>query len=129
MVDMNNETKNFTYMYSPKQQEEVKHIRQKYIPKEEDKMEQLRRLDKSAESHGTLISILVGTAGALLLGIGMSCTMVWKDILMVPGIVIGVIGLAGIALAYPLFHSITKKQREKLAPEIMRLSQELMGEN
>ncbi|MBU5671341.1 hypothetical protein [Paenibacillus brevis] len=126
---MNNETKNFTYMYSPKQQEEVKHIRQKYIPKEEDKMEQLRRLDKSAESRGTLISILVGTAGALLLGIGMSCTMVWKDILMVPGIVIGVIGLAGIALAYPLFHSITKKQREKLAPEIMRLSQELMGEN
>lgn len=126
---MDNEHKNFTYMYSAKQQEEVKSIRQKYIPKEENKMEQLRRLDKSAEAPGTLISILVGTAGALLLGTGMSFTMVWEDTLMVPGIAIGLIGLAGIALAYPLFHSITKKQRKKLAPEIMRLSQELIGEN
>ncbi|WP_044478006.1 hypothetical protein [Paenibacillus antibioticophila] len=126
---MDDDNKTFTYMYSAKQQEEVKSIRQKYIPKEENKMEQLRRLDKSAESRGTFISILVGTVGALLLGLGMSCTMVWEDTLMVPGIVIGLIGLAGVALAYPLFQSITKKQREKLAPEIMRLSQELMGEN
>jgi len=126
---MEDDNKTFTYMYSAKQQEEVKSILQKYIPKEEDKLEQLRRLDKSAESRGTFISILVGTIGALLLGLGMSCTMVWKDTLMLPGIVIGVIGLAGVALAYPLFHSITKKQREKLAPEIMRLSQELMAEN
>lgn len=123
---MDTENKNFTYMHSPKQQEEVKHIRQKYIPKEEDKLEQLRRLDKSAESRGTIISIIVGTVGALLLGLGMSCTMVWKDALMIPGIVIGIIGLANIALAYPLFHSITKKEREKLAPEIMRLSEEIM---
>ncbi|WP_194542230.1 hypothetical protein [Paenibacillus sp. JZ16] len=126
---MKDNNKTFTYMYSAKQQEEVKSILQKYIPKEEDKMEQLRRLDQSAESRGTFISILVGTVGALLLGLGMSCTMVWEDTLMLPGIVFGVMGIVGIALAYPLFISITKKQREKLAPEIMRLSQELMGEN
>ncbi|GIO37014.1 hypothetical protein J41TS12_18750 [Paenibacillus antibioticophila] len=126
---MDDDNKTFTYMYSAKQQEEVKSILQKYIPKEEDKMEQLRRLDKRAESCGTFISILVGTVGVLVLGFGMSCMMVWEDTLMLPGIVFGVIGIVGIALAYPLFISITKKQREKLAPEIMRLSQELMGEN
>ncbi|GIO40892.1 hypothetical protein [Paenibacillus apis] len=126
---MDDDNKTFTYMYSAKQQEEVKSILQKYIPKEEDKMEQLRRLDKRAESRGTFISILVGTVGTLVLGFGMSCMMVWKDNLLVPGVVFGVIGIVGIALAYPLFISITKKQREKLAPEIMRLSQELMGEN
>lgn len=126
---MNDDNKTFTYMYSAKQQEEVKSILQKYIPKEEDKLEQLRKLDKSAESRGTFISILVGTVGVLVLGFGMSCMMVWEDTLMLPGIVFGVIGIVGIALAYPLFISITKKQREKLAPEIMRLSQELMGEN
>lgn len=41
-------------------------------------------------------------------------------------IIIGVIGMIGVIAAYPLYLKITKKQREKLAPEIMRLSEELM---
>ncbi|RRJ64859.1 hypothetical protein EHV15_19485 [Paenibacillus oralis] len=125
---MENENKTFTYMYSAKQQEEVNSIRQKYIPKEENKMEQLRKLDKSSETPGTIISIIVGTIGVLLIGVGLCCTLLWINAMLIPGIVIGVIGIAGVALAYPLFNFITKKQREKLAPQIMRLSQELMDE-
>ncbi|CAM4201681.1 hypothetical protein P4H94_12970 [Paenibacillus macerans] len=125
---MENENKTFTYMYSAKQQEEVNSIRQKYIPKEENKMEQLRKLDKSTETPGTIISIIVGAIGVLLIGVGLCCTLLWINAMLIPGIVVGVIGIAGVALAYPLFNFITKKQREKLAPQIMRLSQELMDE-
>ena len=123
---MDNENKNtFTYTYSAKQQEEVQRIRKKYLPPEEDKMEQLRRLDRSSTWKGTIVSIIVGAAGCLLLGVGMCCTMVWMESLFIPGVVIGVVGIAVVAAAYPLFNAITKKERERLAPQILKLTEEL----
>lgn len=114
----------FHYTYSAKQQEEVKRIRQKYLPPTEDKMAQLRRLDKSAERKGTLIAIGVGLLSTLLFGVGMCCTILWTAYFAV-GVVIGVLGLGGIALAYPLFVKITRQQRQKIAPEILALTDEL----
>ena len=123
---MDNENKNtFTYTYSAKQQEEVQRIRKKYLPPEEDKMEQLRRRDRSSTRKGTIVSIVVGVAGCLLLGVGMCCTMVWMESLFIPGVVIGVVGIAVVAAAYPLFNAITKKERERLAPQILKLTEEL----
>lgn len=123
---MENKDQSFQYTYSAKQQEEIKNIRQKYMLKEEDKMEQIRRLDESVTRSGTIAAIVVGFISTLLLGLGMSCTMVWAEKLFIPGIVIGIFGIIGIAAAYPIYVSITKKQRQKLAPEILRLSEELM---
>lgn len=123
---MENKNQSFQYTYSAKQQEEIKNIRQKYMLKEEDKMEQIRRLDESVTRPGTIAAIVVGFISTLLLGLGMSCTMVWAEKLFIPGIVIGILGIIGIAAAYPVYVSMTKKQRQKLAPEILRLSEELM---
>ena len=121
-----NEHEAFRYTYSAKEQEEVKKIRQKYISKEADKMEQLRKLDQSVPRKGTTASLAVGIVGALLLGIGMCCAMVWMGQWFIPGIIIGLVGIAVVSLAYPLYQRITKKEREKIAPEIMRLTDELM---
>lgn len=123
---MENKDQSFQYTYSAKQQEEIKNIRQKYMPKEEDKMEQIRRLDESVTRPGTIASIVLGVISTLLFGFGMSCTTVWAEKLFIPGIVIGIFGIIGIAAAYPVYVSVTKKQRQKLAPEILRLSEELM---
>lgn len=123
---MEEKKETFTYNYSASEQSEIKRIREKYIPKEEDKMQQLRRLDESAAKPGRIISLIVGIVSALIMGVGMCCCMVWMGDLFVPGVIIGIIGLSGAACAYPLYSSITKKQREKLAPEIMRLTDELM---
>ncbi len=124
-----NESKDvFHYTYSAQQQEEIARIREKYIPREESKMDRLRRLDASAAKPGTVAAILTGVVGALLLGVGMCCTMVWMGAMFIPGIGIGVAGIAGIAAAYPLYAHITKKRREKLAPEILRLTNELSQE-
>lgn len=124
-MEENKNNESFTYTYSAKQQEEVKAIRQKYIPREEDKMEQLRRIDQSATKPGTIISLILGITSALVMGTGMSCVLVWVDYFVL-GIIIGIIGMIGMALAFPLYTSITKKQREKLAPQIKALSDELM---
>ena len=122
---MEDEKETFTYTYSAKQQEEIQNIRKKYLPKEEDKMEQLRRLDQSVTKKGTGISILVGVIGCLVMGVGMCCTMVWMEHLFVPGVILGLIGIAILAAAYPLYKRIVKKEREKLAPQILKLTEEL----
>lgn len=124
---MENRKDTFNYTYSAKQQEEIRNIRKKYLPQEqkEDKMEQLRRLDQCVTKKGTIISIIVGIIGCLLLGVGMCCTMVWMEQLFIPGIIIGIIGIAVVVIAYPLYTRITKKEREKITPQILKLTEEL----
>jgi hypothetical protein len=125
---MEEKKETFTFTYSASQQEEVKRIREKYAPatKEEDKMERLRRLDRTATKPGTMAALIVGIISTLIMGVGMCCTMVWSETLFVPGIVIGMVGIIGICAAYPLYLHITKKRHDKLAPEIMRLADELI---
>ena len=121
----NNET--FEYTYSAPEQEEVRRIREKYLPKDarETKLEQLRQLDASVTRKGTYASILLGFASSLVLGLGMSCCMVWEGVFVL-GIIIGVAGMAGIALAYPLYGHLVKKEKARLAPQILKLTEELM---
>lgn len=128
------ESKEFNYTYSAKEQEELKKIRQKYQPKEVDKMEQIRKLDAGVTQKGTIYSIATGILGALVMGSGMSLLMtnlgesigMNGTVTMVLGSIIGIIGLGLVGLAYPLYHYITKKERERIAPEILRLTDELM---
>lgn len=126
----------FNYTYSAKEQEEIKAIRKKYVASEqtEDKMAQLRRLDAGVTQKATIVSIVFGVIGALVLGSGMSLAM--TDIgklvgldsgkAMLAGVVIGVIGIVLVCLAYPLYNSTLKKERKTIAPEIIRLTDELM---
>lgn len=126
------EEKGFQYTYSAKEQNEINDIRKKYIPKEEDKMDQLRRLDASVYRKGSIASLVIGILGALILGAGMSLIMtdlgakLGMTSVMIPGIVIGVVGLIGVCFAYPAYQAVTKHERERIAPEILRLSDELL---
>lgn len=120
----------FQYTYSAPDQSEVKKIREKYLPKEMTKLDQLRALDASVTRRGNAISVVHGTLYTLLLGLGMSCCMVWAGTWFLPGIVIGCVGLAGVAATYPIYSHIVKQDKAKLAPEILRLTEELIvGEN
>lgn len=124
----------FNYTYSAKQQEEIKNIRKKYAVPEEDKMEQLRKLDESVTQKATMVALIVGTIGALILGFGMSLAMTElneilgsaKSFGIIIGSMIGVVGIALVCYAYPLYNRTLQKEREKIAPEIIRLTDELM---
>ena len=117
----------FEYTYSAKQQSELENIRKKYLPQEETKMERLRRLDKSAERSGTTISIIIGVIGTLIMGFGMCLCLEWAQ--FIAGVIIGIAGMVILGLAYPIFKYVTKKRREKIAPEILRLTEEIEREN
>ena len=123
-----NDNETFNYTYSSAQQQEIKKIREKYSTpeKHEDKMDRLRRLDRSVTKPGTVVSLIIGIVSTLVMGTGMSMCMVKGSEMFVPGIIVGVAGMIGIITAYPIYNTITKGRRKKLAPEIMRLSDELM---
>ena len=121
----------FSFTYSAEQQKEVEAIRKKYLPREADKMEQLRRLHGIPTQKAQAASLAVGVIGALIMGTGMSLAMTeigaaLGSLAMVIGIVVGIVGMVLVALAYPLYNRVLKKQREKIAPEILRLSDELL---
>lgn len=136
MENNNNEQNGFSYRYSAKEQSEIRQIREKYTPstKEEDKMSRLRRLDASVTGKAQAAALVFGVLGALILGFGMSLCMSdlgkilgsHSEAAMPLGIIIGIIGGVLASLAYPIYTAIVKSRRKKLAPEIIRLTDELM---
>ena len=121
----------FSFTYSAQQQKEVEAIRKQYLPQETDKMEQLRKLHAIPTQKARAVSLTVGIIGALIMGTGMSLAMTeigaaLGSLAMILGIAVGLVGMALAALAYPLYNRVLKKQREKIAPEILRLSDELL---
>ena len=122
---MDKQDQSFHYTYSAKQKEEIDGIRQKYLPRTEDKMEQLRRLDRSTETLGMVAALAVGVTGTLVFGLGMCCVTVWGNSLFVLGIPVGLIGIAGMAAAFPLYTWLTRARSAKIAPEILKLADEV----
>ena len=124
----------FQFTYSAAQQQEIENIRSKYLPKEEqeeDKMQTLRRLHNSAGQKALRWAVIWGTIGTLIMGTGMSLVMTELGALLgkfglVIGIAIGLVGIVLVALAYPLYNRILKKERARIAPQILRLSEELL---
>ena len=121
----------FRFTYSAARQQEIERIRSKYLPKEEDKMDRLRKLHHSATRKANSASIAVGVIGALVLGWGMSLCMTelgagLGEYAMVVGILIGVAGMILTALAWPIYRRVLRQERERIAPEILRLSEELL---
>lgn len=136
-MENNNQEQNvFSYNYSAKEQAEIKKIREKYTPPTnvEDKMARLRRLDASVTQTAQIVALILGIIGTLILGFGMSLILtnlssmigLSHNVAMAVGIVIGILGGSAASLAFPIYNVIVKERRKKLAPEIIRLTDELM---
>lgn len=131
----------FRYTYSAKEQAELKKIRDKYTtdkgPVSTNKMEQIRRLDAAVTKKATTVALVVGIIGTLIMGMGMSLIMTdLRDAFgldsttaLLGGIIVGFVGMIGVIVAYPLYQHILAKERQKIAPQILRLTDEWMEEN
>ena len=94
-------------------------------------MEQLRKLHSIPTQKAQAASIAVGVIGALIFGTGMSLCMTdlgaaLGRLAMIIGIAVGLVGMVLVVLAYPVHNRVLKKQRKIIAPEILRLSDELL---
>lgn len=118
----------FSYNYSAKENKEVQEIRKKYLPQEESKLEELKRLDRCVQESGMMESLIVGIGGMLVFGLGMCLAMEVIGNSVILGILLGIVGAAGMFAAYPVYRKIFNKTKEKYTPRILELTAELTGE-
>lgn len=112
----------------------VQKIRTQYTEKGNTELDALCELDAKVKRPANVFAYTFGSISALIMGSGMSLAMTelgdilgfHKVITMLIGIVIGIIGIALVSLAYPIYNRTLKKEREKIAPEIIRLTDELI---
>lgn len=123
---MNNEN-TFSYTYSAKENQEVLNIRKKYLPQEESKLEELKRLDNLVQTSGMAESLCAGIGGALIFGLGMCMAMEVIGHMVWLGVILGLIGAVGMLAAFPVYRKFFAKAKEKYAPRILELTEELSG--
>lgn len=116
----------FEYTYSAPANAEVEKIRRKYAPRtsEETVLEQIKRLDGSVQKEAAGCALAIGIPGSLIMGLGMSCTMVWTNFLIL-GIIIGIIGIIMCVAAYPIYKKTAEEKRAEITPQILKLADKL----
>ena len=103
-----------------------------YAPKEASKVIALRKLDRRAKLPATVFTYTFGIVFALVLGVGMCLAMqvigsgsVGMTVL---GILIGVVGMLGMGINYPIYRKLLDSGKKKYAFEILQLAREISGD-
>ena len=106
----------------------AKEIRDQYVQREETKLDQLRALDSKVKKPALILAYVLGTVASLILGTGMCLAMeVLGTGLMIPGIVIGVVGIALAVANYFIYNKVLESRRAKYADEIIALSDTILS--
>jgi hypothetical protein len=110
----------------------AEHLANEYSKKDESKVVALKKLDKKVKLPADIFTYTFGVIMALALGVGMCLSMnVIGDgstLYFVIGIIIGLVGILGISINYPIYTAILKKRKEKYAGDIIRLAKEISDE-
>ncbi|MBQ3219838.1 MAG: hypothetical protein IJB32_04525 [Clostridia bacterium] len=128
---MENNNEKLEYSYSAPTEEEkeyIKSIRRQYVSEEKEtsKFEQLKMLNNKVNNPPTIVALIIGIIGLLIFGTGMTMVLEWA--LLVWGIAVSAVGAIPILISYPIYKSVLKKRKEKYGDEILRLSEELLGD-
>ena len=111
----------------------VQKIRTQYTEKQHTELDALRQLDAKVKKPANVFAYTYGAVSAIVMGTGMSLVM--TDIgaiiglasAMVPGIVVGVVGLGMALTTYPIYKKLLASRKKKYAPQILALSEKIMG--
>lgn len=109
----------------------VEKIRNNYASEsaEKTKLNELKSLDKKVKNPARIFAYTYGTIGSLVLGTGMCLAMKVIGNLMPLGIVVGVIGIAMVSTAYPIYSKILSKRKLHYSKEIISKSDEILNNN
>ena len=100
-------------------------IAKDYAPKESSKLVALKKLDNKAKLPATIFTYSCGIVSALIFGTGMCMAMGEIGGSMVMGILIGIIGMIGCGVNYPIYKKVLEKGKAKYAYEIVQLAREI----
>ncbi len=107
-------------------------IRAQYIEKEISELDELRELDKKVKRPSNIFAYIFGSLSAIIMGSGMSLVMtdignnIGIENSLVPGIIIGILGMGMAIATYPLFKLSLNSRKQKYADEIIALSDKMI---
>ena len=110
----------------------VQKIRTQYTEKEYTELDELKELDKRVKRPANVFAYIFGSLGSIIMGSGMSLVMtdigtsIGIENAMVPGIIIGVLGMAMAIVNYPIYKNILDSRKKKYAEQILKLSEKLI---
>ena len=93
-------------------------IANEYAPKETSKVKALKRLDKKAKNPANIFAYTFGIAMSLVLGVG-------STVSFVPGIIIGLVGIVGVSVNYPIYKKLLENGKKKYAFDIIELAKQI----
>ena len=103
-----------------------------YSPKQTSKVVALRKLDQKAKRPAEIFGYTFGVVSALILGTGMSLVMgvIGGGALVatVMGVIVGVLGIVGCGVNYPIYKKLLEKGKQKYGSDIIRLAKEIAEE-
>ena len=111
----------------------VQKIRTQYTEKQHTELDELKELDAKVKRPANVFAYTYGSVSAIVMGSGMSLvmteigTIIGISNAMVPGIVIGVVGMAMALSTYPIYKKILAARKKKYAPEILALSDKIVN--
>lgn len=107
-------------------------IANEYAPKDTSKVVALKKLDRKAKSRANIFTYTFGMIMTLVLGVGMCLSMKLigdgSSFMMIFGIIVGVIGIVGISINYPIYKKLLENGKKQYAFEIMQLAKEISEE-
>lgn len=107
-------------------------IANEYAPKDTSKVVALKKLDRKAKSRANIFTYTFGVIMVLVLGVGMCLSMKvigdGSSFMMIFGIIVGVIGIVGISINYPIYKKLLENGKKQYAFEIMQLAKEISEE-
>ena len=109
-------------------------IRTQYMEKTPSELDALRELDAKVKRPANVFAYVFGSISAIIMGAGMSLIMTdIADIIgfgadpMLPGIVIGIVGMFMALVNYPIYKGILGSRKKKYGAEILSLSEKIMN--
>ena len=108
-------------------------IRTQYMEKTPSELDALRELDAKVKRPANVFAYIFGSISAIIMGAGMSLVMtdigaaVGMDSAMVPGIVIGIVGMAMAIVNHPIYRRILNKRKKKYGSEILAISEKIIN--
>lgn len=109
----------------------AEHIANEYSKKETTKVKQLKKLDAKAKNPANIFAYTFGICSALVFGTGMCLAMqvIGSGVYgFVAGIVVGILGMIGCGVTYPIYKKIREKGKNKYGSDIIRLAKEISEE-
>ncbi len=111
----------------------AEHLANEYAPKDTSKVVALKKLDKKAKLPSEIFAYSFGIASALVMGVGMCLSMKvignGSTLHMALGIVVGLIGIIGAGVTYPIYKKLLEKGKKKYSFEIIQLAKEISEKN